>query len=218
MHLSSILTMDFHAHLSVTEVMGLVAGYWIPQNNSVIITHYEPCLNIASSSIHCDMCPISQAKAADAIHEKGLDILGWFHTHPTFAPEPSQQDLETQQTLQQWIGNKKPCVGVILSPFSSNGALIASPYRCLIVDTNSVGQLVPYRFNVDIIADNIDSKVLLASLVKVRQYQMSSVNSKTVDFEKPYFLDTSITHLEKVCKCKNILQIDCYDIILYFSI
>lgn len=91
--------MDFHAHLSLTEVMGLVAGYWIPESATLIITRYEPTLNMASSATHCDMCPISQAKAADTIHEMELDILGWFHSHPTFAPEPSQQDLETQQTV-----------------------------------------------------------------------------------------------------------------------
>lgn len=198
MHLSSIITMDFHAHLSATEVMGLVGGYWIPQNSSMIITHYEPCLNIASSAIHCDMCPISQAKAAEMIYDKGLDILGWFHSHPTFAPEPSQQDLETQQTVQQWIGNKKPCLGVIMSPFSSNGALIASPYRCLIVYKNLEDKLVPYKFNVDIVADEFDVKEFLHNLVKVRSSHLGSMNGSKIDFKKAYFLETSITHLEKV--------------------
>lgn len=121
--------MDFHAHTNLTEVMGLVAGHWNSTERILEITHYETCKNIASSATHCDMCPISQAKAAELIDSKGLDILGWFHSHPTFAPEPSQQDLETQQSVQQWIGNKRPCIGVILSPFSLNGALIASPYR-----------------------------------------------------------------------------------------
>lgn len=202
MHLTSILTMDFHAHLSSTEVMGLVAGYWLPQSKSMVISHYEPCLNIASSAIHCDMCPISQAKASDSIYSKELVILGWFHSHPTFAPEPSQQDLETQQTVQKWIGHKKPCLGVILSPFSANGALIASPYRCLTVGMNAENQLVPYKFNVEIIADNFDIKDLLKELTKVRNSHLSSLDSGKIDFAKPYFLDSSITHLDKVSLIK----------------
>lgn len=68
--------MDFHAHTCLTEVMGLIAGYWEPQSKTLTITHYEPCLNVASSATHCDMCPISQAKAADIIHAMELDILG----------------------------------------------------------------------------------------------------------------------------------------------
>nr|CAH7745472.1 unnamed protein product [Callosobruchus chinensis] len=150
MNLATLLTIDFHAHAWLTEVMGLVAGSWLPEENLLRITHYEPCLNIASSTTHCDMCPISQAKAADFIHKKGLDILGWFHSHPTFAPEPSQQDMDTQMVVQRWIGHGKPCIGVILSPFSLNGALIASPFRCLIVDqrVNFEDQFVPYKFKV----------------------------------------------------------------------
>lgn len=198
MHLSSILAMDFHAHLSAMEVMGLVAGHWIPHNNSMVISHYEPCLNIASSAIHCDMCPISQAKASDFIYNMGLDILGWFHSHPTFAIEPSQQDLETQQTVQQWIGYKKPCIGVILSPFSANGALIASHYRCLVVELNAEEQLVPYKFNVEIVVDNFQTVDLLKNLKKIWNSHMSSMNPSKIDFTKPYFMDTSITHLEKV--------------------
>ncbi|CAH1976819.1 unnamed protein product [Acanthoscelides obtectus] len=152
-NLATLLTIDFHAHACLTEVMGLVAGSWIPQENLLKITHYEPCLNIASSTTHCDMCPISQAKAADLIHQKELDILGWFHSHPTFAPEPSQQDLDTQRVVQQWIGYGKPCLGVILSPFTLSGALIASPFRCLIVDErpNFEDLFVPYRFKVSVI-------------------------------------------------------------------
>lgn len=202
MHISSILSMDFHAHLSTTEVMGLVAGYWLPQSKSMVISHYEPCLNIASSAIHCDMCPISQAKASDIIYGKELDILGWFHSHPTFAPEPSQQDLETQKTVQKWIGHKKPCLGVILSPFSANGALIASPYRCLAVEMNAEEQLVPYKFNVEIVADNFDTRDLLKNFMKVRNSHLSSLNSSKIDFAKSYFLDPSITHLEKVSLVK----------------
>lgn len=192
--------MDFHAHLSTSEVMGLVAGYRIPQNSSMIITHYVSCLNIASSSTHCDMCPISQAKAADSIHEKGLTILGWFHTHPTFAPEPSQQDLETQRTVQQWIGHDQPCIGIILSPFSSNGALIASPYRCLMADKklNFEDQLVPYKFEVDIVTGDFVIKDVLKGMKEVLTSHGGSEKGGDIDFMKPYFLDTSISHLEKV--------------------
>lgn len=68
--------MDLHAHTSLQEVMGLVGGYWHKETKKMYITRYEPCRNIAPSSTHCDMCPITQAKAAEKIHNSGLDILG----------------------------------------------------------------------------------------------------------------------------------------------
>nr|CAI5869819.1 unnamed protein product [Callosobruchus analis] len=179
--------------------MGLVAGSWIPQEKLLKITHYEPCLNVASSTTHCDMCPISQAKAADLIHKKGLDILGWFHSHPTFAPEPSQQDMDTQKVVQRWIGHGKPCVGVILSPFSLNGALIASPFRCLIVDqrVNFEDQFVPYKFKVDIDSGTFELRAFLEGLRRVDKAGVGCNNERKVDFTKPYYKDSKLSFLEK---------------------
>nr|CAI5869818.1 unnamed protein product [Callosobruchus analis] len=199
MNLATLLTIDFHAHAWLTEVMGLVAGSWIPQEKLLKITHYEPCLNVASSTTHCDMCPISQAKAADLIHKKGLDILGWFHSHPTFAPEPSQQDMDTQKVVQRWIGHGKPCVGVILSPFSLNGALIASPFRCLIVDqrVNFEDQFVPYKFKVDIDSGTFELRAFLEGLRRVDKAGVGCNNERKVDFTKPYYKDSKLSFLEK---------------------
>lgn len=217
MHLTTLLLMDFHAHTSLTEVMGLVAGTWNPIKEILTICHYEPCRNIASSATHCDMCPISQSKAAELIHNRGLDILGWFHSHPTFAPEPSQQDLDTQQDVQLWIGSKCPCLGVILSPFSSHGALIASPFRCLIVDKkeNFEDQFVPYKFQVDVVSNENDLEKFFNDLKRI--LDALNVKDNKVDFGKPYFQDNSITYLEKyltsvrmhLAKCGTLNKMTC---------
>lgn len=193
--------MDLHAHTSLTEVMGLVGGIWNEKNKQLIIKRYEPCRNVAPSSTHCDMCPISQAKAANILHEENLEILGWFHSHPTFAPEPSQQDIDTQLSVQQWIGNNKPCVGIILSPFSLHGALIASPYRCMIVDKkeNFNDQFVPYKLKVEVISRNIDVDVLLNRAWKIFNVDCSVSQENRVNFLKNYFQDNSLTYSDKVC-------------------
>ena len=215
MHLTTLLLMDFHAHTSLTEVMGLVAGSWNPNKNVLNISHYEPCRNIASSATHCDMCPISQSKAADSIHKRGLDVLGWFHSHPTFAPEPSQQDLDTQQDFQLWIGDRRPCLGVILSPFSLHGALIASPFRCMVVDKkeNFEDQFVPYKFQVEVVSDESDIERFFTDVRRI----FCGMKESGVDFGKPYFQDTSITYLEKyitsvrmhLAKCGTLNKMTC---------
>lgn len=192
--------MDLHAHMSHTEVMGLIGGYWDPENKTLTILRYVPCRNIAPSATHCDMCPISQAKAADNIHGEGLNILGWFHSHPTFAPEPSQQDLDTQLSVQQWIGTNKPCIGLILSPFSAHGALIASPYRCLIVDKkhNFEDQYVPFKFKVELVSSTLDVNFLLSQAWRIFNTDCNVSTAERVDFNKTYFLDQSISYLDKV--------------------
>ncbi|CAH1171169.1 unnamed protein product [Phaedon cochleariae] len=223
MHLSTLLIMDFHSHTSLTEVMGLVAGRWTARKNMLTITGYEPCRNAASSATHCDMCPISQARAADVIHRKGLDIVGWFHSHPTFAPEPSQQDLDTQRSVQQWLGQHKPCVAVILSPFSSNGALIASPMRCFMVDrkVRFEDQFVPYKFKVDIELGNFDLEDFLSDFHKVLKWILMTNKDDMMKLGQPYFQDSSITFLEKyitsvrmnLAKCGNLNKASCNKII-----
>ncbi|RZC42586.1 histone H2A deubiquitinase MYSM1 [Asbolus verrucosus] len=218
MHLTTLLLMDFHAHTLLTEVMGLVGGTWNAGKKVLTISHYEPCRNMASSATHCDMCPVSQSKAAELIHNQGLDILGWFHSHPTFAPEPSQQDLDTQQDVQLWIGSKTPCLGVILSPFSSHGALIASPFRCMMVDKkeNFEDLFVPYKFQVEIVSNEIDIERFLADLSRIFSIPVGVKESK-IDFNKPYFQDNSITYLEKyitsvrmhLAKCGTLNKMTC---------
>lgn len=197
--LTAILLMDFHAHISLSEVMGLVGGHWNHHAKVLTITRYEPCKNLASSSTHCDMCPITQAIAVDTLHSENLDVLGWYHSHPSFAPEPSQQDIDTQLTVQKWIGYGKPCVGIILTPFSPHGALIASPYRCMVVQKkmNFEDQFIPYRLKVDVLSAGICVDDLFTYAKKICNYSFDDTKSK-VNFDKPYFQDTSISYLEKV--------------------
>lgn len=124
-------------------------------------------------------------------------ILGWFHSHPTFAPEPSQQDLDTQRSVQQWIGHNKPCIGIILSPFSMNGALIASPFRCMIVERHPdiLDRFVPYRFEVDVVTNGFNVKGFLEDIERILG---EDNEERRIDFRKNYFLDVSITYLDKV--------------------
>nr|XP_022900726.1 histone H2A deubiquitinase MYSM1-like [Onthophagus taurus] len=218
--LSNLILMDLHSHSSLSEIMGLVGGRWNPTKKTLKILRYEPCKNLApSSSTHCDMCPVSQAKAAENIHRDHMDVLGWFHSHPTFAPEPSQQDIDTQFSIQQCFGEDKPCVGVIMSPFSSHGALIASPFRCMIVGKkeNFDDQFVPYKLKVDIDYERLDVEEMLNYAWAVFNSDSFGNGSSRVDFLKPYFHDTSITYLDKfissikmhLAKCTNINKMTC---------
>lgn len=210
--------MELHAHTSLQEVMGLIAGRWDDASKTLTITRYEPCKNIASSQTHCDMCPVSQAHTAETIYSDGLSVLGWFHSHPTFAPEPSQQDLDTQLSLQQWIGTNRPCIGLILSPFVVQGVLVTSPYRCLVVDKklNFEDQYVPYKLKVELVSKDFEVDFALEQAFNVfhMEESISGSNRRRIDFRKPYFQDQSITYLNKVRMCALLLIVSDWTVTL----
>ena len=43
---------------------------------------------------------VSQTVAAEKIETSGNRVVGWYHSHPTFAPYPSVRDMETQLQFQ----------------------------------------------------------------------------------------------------------------------
>ncbi|CAG9769488.1 unnamed protein product [Ceutorhynchus assimilis] len=195
--MSTLLLMDFHSHSYLNEIMGLIGGYWEQDRQTLKICCYEPCKNVASSSTECEMCPISQAAAADIIHSKNFDVLGWFHSHPNFAPQPSQQDLETQHVLQEWIGSGRPCIGMIMTPFNRDGALISSPFTCWMVEKNSENKLQPYRFTVEVVTNDLNLPNLVNSIKTIICTEDKTSKHKKIIQSQPYFMDTSISHLDK---------------------
>lgn len=46
------------------------------------------------------MDPVSEMNARILFEEKGLSVVGWYHSHPTFEPEPSIRDIENQGMYQ----------------------------------------------------------------------------------------------------------------------
>ena len=63
------------------------------------IMRVAPCSNVGTN-LQCEMDPVSQAKASSDLAQHGLDVVGWYHSHPTFAPTPSLRDIDTQSTFQ----------------------------------------------------------------------------------------------------------------------
>ena len=50
--------------------------------------------------------------------EKGLELVGWYHSHPFSEPKPSQSDVLAQRSYQEALRRdtmEEPCVGFIIS-------------------------------------------------------------------------------------------------------
>ena len=54
----------------------------------------------------------------NAIAQRGLILVGWYHSHPSYQPDPSVQDihnqLKYQSILQQENAPYGPCLGIIV--------------------------------------------------------------------------------------------------------
>lgn len=47
------------------------------------------------------MDAVSQVMARDYIATHGMNVVGWYHSHPTFQPDPSVTDIENQGNYQR---------------------------------------------------------------------------------------------------------------------
>ena len=43
---------------------------------------------------------VSQTQASEEIEKNNMSVVGWYHSHPTFEPNPSIRDIETQLKFQ----------------------------------------------------------------------------------------------------------------------
>ena len=71
----------------------------------------------------------------NAIAQRGLILVGWYHSHPSYQPDPSVQDihnqLKYQSILQQENAPYGPCLGIIVCKY----------FRDFIPRINDTGQV-----------------------------------------------------------------------------
>ncbi|KAI8888216.1 hypothetical protein K501DRAFT_291776 [Backusella circina FSU 941] len=121
-----LLIMDFHSHLAHTEIIGLLGGSFIDNQQGSKVLQVKtvfPCQS-TSTGIQCEMDPVSEMKAREVFQEKGYRVVGWYHSHPTFEPHPSIRDIENQTSYQTLFKDDKtgdePFIGSIITPYDPN--------------------------------------------------------------------------------------------------
>ncbi|XP_067368277.1 histone H2A deubiquitinase MYSM1 isoform X1 [Channa argus] len=146
----TLLIMDMHAHVSHGEVIGLLGGTFIEEEKVLKISAAEPC-NSVSTGLQCEMDPVSQTQACDVLSSLGFSVVGWYHSHPSFHPNPSVRDINTQDQFQSYFSRGgAPFIGMIVSPYDPANASPHSQTTCLLVKESqdfSGSQKLPYRFD-----------------------------------------------------------------------
>lgn len=113
--LSTLLCIQLHSLSAKHEVMGFLGGYRSKTvgRNKLSLTRYKPCKTSEQNGTMCEMCPISQVEQSSSLIAEGNELLGWFHSHPKFPPNPSRTDVRTQAEMQHQFVDK-PFIGFIL--------------------------------------------------------------------------------------------------------
>ncbi|CAG4937259.1 unnamed protein product [Parnassius apollo] len=206
LNVSALIAMDTHGHTSRGEVMGLVGG---------VVTHYEApgsglrlliasyCRAAAANArTHCDMDPVSQARAAEILRARRLIVCGWHHSHPSFPGAPSAVDLRTQLALQAALERDAPFLALITSQHWPPGR-DASHYRCIHVEEDasySDGDTpVGYQLNVKLVPD-LTEENLGPFLLELRGilHNDADRNELSVNLTKDVCPQAGITYMEKL--------------------
>jgi hypothetical protein len=52
------------------------------------------------SEVQCEIDPVCEVALKAEVASCGLTVVGWYHSHPTFVPVPSQCDCDNQRNYQ----------------------------------------------------------------------------------------------------------------------
>ncbi|XP_078263436.1 histone H2A deubiquitinase MYSM1 isoform X2 [Rhinoraja longicauda] len=196
---AALLVMDMHAHVSMAEVIGLLGGRYSSGKGVLEICVAEPC-NSLSTGLQCEMDPVSQTQASEALAGRGYSIVGWYHSHPAFDPNPSLRDIDTQAKYQNYFSRGgAQFVGMIISPYNSSNSLPYSQVTCLIVseELSADGSFrLPYKCELN----QLNEEPLWVQLIDKARWIMEKykLTLSSVPMLRMFHRDSNLTCLQKL--------------------
>ncbi|CAO3564445.1 unnamed protein product [Mortierella alpina] len=154
-----LLGMDFHAHLMTTEIIGFLAGDWNPTTRTIHIKAIFPCRSLPTGQDHVnvEMDPTSEFEVRQEIEKRNMRIVGWYHSHPTFTPDPSLVDIENQTSYQSLFkdesSSEEPFVGAIVGPYDERLPGLSSVINWFYISQSPQERGHPKRLLYDLIED-----------------------------------------------------------------
>ncbi|KAM9369083.1 MPN domain-containing protein [Phaethornis superciliosus] len=113
-----LLLLDFHSHLTRSEVVGYLGGRWDTSTQLLTVLRAFPCRTRLGDA---DTAGMVEEEICQSLFLRGLSLVGWYHSHPFSPALPSLHDIDTQMDYQlklQGSGNGfQPCLGLICGPY-----------------------------------------------------------------------------------------------------
>ncbi|XP_021260936.1 histone H2A deubiquitinase MYSM1 isoform X3 [Numida meleagris] len=162
----------------------------------------EPC-NSLSTGLQCEMDPVSQTQASETLAARGYSVIGWYHSHPAFDPNPSIRDIDTQAKYQSYFSRGGAMfIGMIISPYNRNNPLPYSQITCLVIsdEISSDGSYrLPYKFEIQQMLEEPQWELIFEKtrwIIEKYRFCHSSV-----PMDKIFHRDSDLTCLQKLLEC-----------------
>ncbi|XP_074605480.1 MPN domain-containing protein [Brevipalpus obovatus] len=128
---NTLLIIDFHCHLTTGEVIGYLGGTWDESSHNVSILHAFPCKSRLGDK---ERSTIIEEEIRQNLEQHNLTVVGWYHSHPFAAPQPTLRDIDSQLDYQMVLRgdsdvNYIPCIGLICSSYEPENPRPTSRYQ-----------------------------------------------------------------------------------------
>ncbi|XP_037050536.1 MPN domain-containing protein CG4751 isoform X2 [Bradysia coprophila] len=198
---SSVLLMDFHCHLTKTEVCGYLGGSWDVNSHTLSITHAYPCRN---SRHDRETAAQAELEIQRAMLKNGLTLVGWYHSHPRCAAQPTLRDCDAQLEYQIKMrgaseATYSPCIGLICAPYSPDNPTQESSIMAFWIVPPPENRIMEYGrpmlMTYSVTQDNELSKQIIDEMKACVAYY-KKFKFDMVDFDAQFNEDT--TYIEKL--------------------
>lgn len=128
---NALLIIDFHCHLTTGEVVGYLGGSWDDSSHNLSILQAFPCKSRLGDK---ERCSLVEEEIRQNLEQRNFSVVGWYHSHPSAAPQPTIRDIECQMEYQNIMRgdcdvNYIPCIGLICSSFEDENTRPTSRYQ-----------------------------------------------------------------------------------------
>lgn len=125
---SEVYRCCFHHALSTQteEIVGLLIGELRNDEECLEIVGFHSSRRVDKRPDRVEISPEQLVDAAKAAEDQGLQVVGWYHSHPNISIWPSHVDLATQASLQRL---DKHLIGLIFSVYSTEKSTSIGQFR-----------------------------------------------------------------------------------------
>lgn len=114
--------------------------------------------------MNVEMDPESEIEVRREIQEKNLRVVGWYHSHPNFPPDPSIRDIENQHNYQKLFVDTEhrtePFVGVIIGTYDQRMPTTESIVNWFHVDALESGGQPYYIVNSVVPSETLSDEIV----------------------------------------------------------
>uniref|UniRef100_A0A2K6EXR1 MPN domain-containing protein n=1 Tax=Propithecus coquereli TaxID=379532 RepID=A0A2K6EXR1_PROCO len=115
-----LFLLDFHSHLTRSEVVGYLGGRWDINSQTLSVLRAFPCRSRLGDA---DTAAAIEEEISQSLFLRGLSLVGWYHSHPHGPALPSLQDIDAQMDYQLRLQGSsngfQPCLALLCSPYYS---------------------------------------------------------------------------------------------------